>query len=150
MPCSGRSRAANRRREPDSAFLQSTIRGRQPSYRIMGSLLQDLRFAVRGLCKSKAFTIVSVLSLGLGIGANTAVFTLLDQVLLRRLPVKQPEELTLLSMKGSHYGSNWGSNALSYPMYEDISKNNQVFSGMFCRFPTAASLTFGEKTERVA
>src|SRR5262245_12179382 len=116
----------------------------------MGSLLQDLRFAVRGLGKSKAFTIVSVLSLGLGIGANTAVFTLLDQVLIRRLPVKQPEELTLLSMKGSHYGSNWGGNALSYPMYEDISKNNQVFSGMFCRFPTSASLTFGDKTERVA
>jgi predicted permease len=116
----------------------------------MGSLLQDLRFAFRGLGKSKAFTIVSVLSLGLGIGANTAVFTLLDQVLLRRLPVKQPDQLTLLSMKGSHYGSNWGGNALSYPMYEDISKNNQVFSGMFCRFPTAASLTFGEKTERVS
>jgi predicted permease len=116
----------------------------------MSALLQELRFAVRGLGKSKAFTIVAVLSLGLGIGANTAVFTLLDQVLLRRLPVRDPDELALLSMKGSHYGNNWGGNALSYPMYEDISRNNQVFSGMFCRFPTSVSLVFGGQTERVA
>jgi predicted permease len=116
----------------------------------MTSLLQDVRFALRGLSKSKAFTIVAILSLGLGIGANTAIFTLLDQVLLRRLPVKEPEELVLLSMKGSHYGNNWGGNAISYPLYEDISKNNQVFSGMFCRFPTSVSVSFGGQTERVA
>jgi hypothetical protein len=66
-------------------------------------------------------------------GANTAIFTLMDQVLLRRLPVRDPEELALLTMKGSHYGSNWGGNAISYPLYDDLSRNNQVFTGMFCR-----------------
>jgi predicted permease len=115
----------------------------------MNGLGQDLRFALRGLAKSRAFTVVAVLSLALGIGANTAMFTLLDQVLLRRLPVRDPEQLALLTMVGSHYGNNWGSNAISYPLYEDLSKNNEVFSGMFCRFPTSVSLSFGGETERV-
>ena len=110
----------------------------------MGTLIQDLRFALRGLAKAPVFTAVAVLSLALGIGANTAIFTLLDQVLLRRLPVKDPEQLALLTMRGgTHYGSNWGGNAISYPLYEDVSRNNQVFSGMFCRFPTSVSLSFG-------
>jgi len=115
----------------------------------MANLAQDLRFALRGLVKSPAFTAVAALSLALGIGANTAIFTLLDQVLLRKLPVRDPGQLALLTMKGSHYGSNWGGNAISYPLYEDLSQNNQVFSGMFCRFPRAASLSFGGETERV-
>ncbi len=113
-------------------------------------LMQDLRFALRGLGKSKAFTTVAVLSLALGIGANTAIFTLMDQVLLRRLPVRDPEQLVLFNMKGMHYGSNWGGNALSHPLYLDLAQNNQVMSGMFCRFPTSVSLTFGGGTERVA
>ena len=115
----------------------------------MGSLIQDLRFAFRGLVKAPAFTTVAVASLALGIGANTAIFTLLDQVLLKLLPVKDPRELVLLTMRGSHYGSNWGGNALSYPMYSDIRENNQVFTGMFCRFSTRVSLSFGGQTERV-
>ncbi len=116
----------------------------------MGSLAQDLRFALRGLGKSRPFTVVAVLSLALGIGANTAIFTLLDQVLLRRLPVREPERIALLTMVGSHYGSNWGGNAISYPLFEDLSKNNRVFSGMFCRFPTSVSLSFGGQTGRVS
>src|SRR5207247_5665686 len=53
-------------------------------------------------------------------------------------------------MVGSHYGNNWGGNAISYPLFEDLSRNNQVFSGMFCRFPTSVSLSFGGQTERVS
>ncbi|HET9320091.1 MAG TPA: ABC transporter permease, partial [Bryobacteraceae bacterium] len=56
----------------------------------------------------------------------------------------------LLTMRGMHYGSTWGGNAISYPMYSDFSDNNQVFSGMFCRFPTYLSLSFSGQTERVA
>ena len=92
---------------------------------------------------------VAVLTLALGIGANTAIFTLLDQVLLRLLPVKEPQQLVLLTMRGRHYGNNWGGNAISYPMYRDFQDHNEVFSGMFCRFPTQVSLTFGGRAERV-
>src|SRR5262245_769276 len=116
---------------------------------IVSGLLRDLRHALRGLLKSRGFALVAVVSLALGIGANTAIFTLLDQVLLRRLPVRDPLELVQIRMEGEHYGSNWGYNALSYPLYQDLSRSNEVFSGMFCRFDTAVNLTFGGETERV-
>jgi predicted permease len=115
----------------------------------MGDLVGDIRYTVRMLAKNPVFTVVAVVTLALGIGANTAIFTLLDQVLLRMLPVKEPQQLVLLTMRGRHYGSNWGGNAISYPMYRDFRDHNQVFSGMFCRFPTAVSLTFGGQAERV-
>jgi predicted permease len=114
----------------------------------MGALVGDIRYAARVLVKNPVFTVVSVLTLALGIGANTAIFTLLDQVLLRLLPVKDPQQLVLLTMRGQHYGSNWGGNAISYPMYRDFQSHNEVFSGMFCRFPTSVSLTAGERAER--
>jgi len=116
----------------------------------MGSLWNDLRYALRTLKKSPVFTVVAVLSLALGVGANTAIFTFLDQILLRLLPVKEPKELALLSMKGFHYGGNWGGNALSYPMYRDFSEHNTVFTGMFCRFPYRVSLGFNGHTERAS
>jgi predicted permease len=115
----------------------------------MGALVGDIRYAVRVLAKNPVFAEVAVLTLALGIGANTAIFTLLDQVLLRLLPVKDPQQLVLLTMRGQHYGNNWGGNAISYPMYRDFQNHNEVFSGMFCRFPTSASLTAGERAERV-
>ena len=121
----------------------------QLSIKNMRNLVADLRFALRTLAKSPIFTGVAVLSLALGIGANTAIFSLLDQILLRLLPVKRPAELVLLTMRGSHYGSNWGGNAISYPMYRDFKDHNEVFSGMFCRFPLDTSLTFENQTERV-
>jgi len=115
----------------------------------MGHILGDIRYAGRVLAKNPLFTAVSILTLALGIGANTAIFTLLDQVLLRLLPVKEPQQLVLLTMRGRHYGNNWGGNAISYPMYRDFQDHNEVFSGMFCRFPTRVSLTFGGQAERV-
>jgi predicted permease len=111
--------------------------------------VRDLRYALRTLRRTPGFTIVAVLTLALGIGANTSIFTLLDQVLLRLLPVKDPQSLVLLTMRGHHYGSNWGSNATSYPMYKDIQAHNEVFSGMFARFPVYASVTIGKQAERV-
>ncbi len=115
----------------------------------MTTFWNDLRFAVRTLRKSPVFTVVAILSLALGIGANTAIFTLLDQVLLRMLPVKEPQQLVALRMDGFHYGGNWGMNALSYPMYHDFSGHNSVFSGMFCRFQYPMSITIQGSTERV-
>ncbi len=96
------------------------------------------------------FTAVAVLSLALGIGANTAIFTLLDQVLLRLLPVKDPQQLTLLTMRGHHYGSNWGGNMISYPMFRDFQDHNEVFTGMCARRAMATSITSEGHTERVS
>ncbi len=115
----------------------------------MGNLLQDLRYAIRTFRKSPVFVIVAVLSLAFGIGANTAIFTLVDQVLLRLLPVKDPQQLVLLWGRGPHYGSNNGRYKLSYPMYEDFRDHNQVFSGMFCRWETSMSVSSDGRTERV-
>ncbi|PYV07949.1 MAG: multidrug ABC transporter substrate-binding protein, partial [Acidobacteria bacterium] len=74
----------------------------------------------------------------------------LDQILLRLLPVKNPDELVLLTWRGSHYGSNTGGNALSYPMYKDFRDRNQVFSGLMCRYGLELNLGYGGSTERVA
>ena len=115
----------------------------------MNTIWQDLRYGARMLLKSPGFTLIAVLTLALGIGANTAIFTLLDQVLLRLLPVKDPQRLVLLTMRGRHYGNNWGGNAISLPMFRDFQNHNEVFSGMFCRFPVEASVTFGGNAERV-
>src|SRR6476661_11187984 len=89
----------------------------------MGTLIQDIRLAVRTLRKSPVFACVAIFSLALGIGANTAIFTLVDEVLLRMLPVKNPEQLVLFSGSRNHYGSNSGGNMLSFPMYEDFRDN---------------------------
>jgi predicted permease len=111
---------------------------------------QDLRYGFRGLRKSPLFTGVAVLTLAFGIGANTAIFSLIDQVLLQLLPVKHPEQLVVVAERGIRFGSSWGDNDISYPMYRDIRDGNQVFSGMFCRFPTSISLGYGDRTERVS
>jgi predicted permease len=113
------------------------------------TVLRDLNYAVRTLRRTPGFTAVAVLTLGLGIGANTAIFTLLNQVLLRLLPVKDPHSLVLLTMRGKHYGGNWGSNAISFPMYKDFQAHNEVFSGVFARFPIYSSVTIGKQAERV-
>src|SRR5208282_4709378 len=114
----------------------------------VGHFLNDIRYALRTFRKSPFFVAVAVLSLALGIGANTAIFTLVDQVLLRLMPVKNPEQLTLLRVNGFLYGSNWGESSLSYPMYRDFSTHNSVFSGTFCRFEDRFSVGFNGSTER--
>jgi predicted permease len=112
------------------------------------SISGDVRYALRSLAKSPGFTAVAVLSLALGIGANTAVFGLLDDVLLSLMPVRNPRELVQLKEVGKHYGSNTGMNALSYPIYEDFRKQNQVFSGMLCRFQMPVSISDSGHNER--
>ena len=97
----------------------------------MRHLLSDLRFALRAWRNHPGFTAVAILSMALGIGANTAIFTLVDQVLLRLLPVKEPQQLVQVTMDGMHFGSNWGDGSeLSFPMYTDFRDHNQVFAGV--------------------
>ena len=101
----------------------------------MQSFLQDLRYSLRQLRKSPGFTLTVILTLALGIGANAAVFTLFDQVLLRMLPVQQPQQLVRFNWTGGYSG---GANVFgggmgdyfSYPMYKDLRDKNQVFSGV--------------------
>src|SRR5258707_8589772 len=100
----------------------------------MGHLTRDLQYAWRGLTRAPMFTAVALLSIALGIGANTAIFTLVDEVLLRRLPVKDPQQLVLFNGSRNHYGSNSGGNMLSYPMYEDF-RDNFVERGSSPKLP---------------
>ena len=117
--------------------------------RLLETFLEDLRFAARTLRKSPGFPAVAILTLALGIGANTAIFTLLDQILLRSLPVKDPQQLVLLDLVGHDYGNSSGDSVLSYPLYRDFEERNEVFSGMFCHRFTSASLSFGGQAEPV-
>jgi predicted permease len=117
----------------------------------MTSPLADARYALRSWAKSPGFTLIAVASIGLGIGVTTAIFTLVDQVLLRRLPVKSPDELVQVTFEGSRYGSNWGDGSeLSYPMYTAFRDQNQVFSGMFSRFGFEFQVGESVQPERVA
>lgn len=114
------------------------------------SILQDTSFAFRTFKKAPLFVAVAVVSLAFGIGANTAIFSLTDQILVRMLPVKHPEQLVMLTAVGRHYGSNMGPNRISYPMYQDFRGHNSVFSGMFCFRETDLSLAYDGRTERVS
>src|SRR5882757_9314983 len=108
---------------------------REHSYTAWGwswleGLLQDVLYGLRAMLRSPGITIVALLSLALGIGANTAIFSLMDAVMLRSLPVKQPQQLVML---GGGYSSgitdDFGATGLySYPFYRELRKQNQVFS----------------------
>ena len=115
----------------------------------MSTLMADLRLAARGLRRSPLFATVAILSLALGIGANTAIFTLIDQILLRRLPVKDPDQLVMLYQQGLHMGSNMGSRMHSYPIYQDFQTRAETLSEVLCRRLVPASLSIDNRTERV-
>jgi putative ABC transport system permease protein len=118
----------------------------------MESLWQDVRYALRMLQKSPAFAALAVVTLALGIGANTAIFTLCDQVLLRRLPVRDPQQLVQLQYSGSDTGrtsSRGGSSRayFSYPMYRDLRDRNTVFGGMLATYSTQVGVQWHNQPE---
>src|SRR5579872_6903462 len=115
----------------------------------MTTFVADLRYALRGLRRSPLFSIVAVLSLALGIGANTAIFTLLDQVLLRKLPVKEPDRLVMVYQRANNMGSNMGSRMNSYPLYQDLQQKAQPITDVICRRIVPASVAVDNQTERV-
>ena len=123
---------------------------RRPGGTIMESILQDLRYGARMLLKSKGFTAVTVLSLAIGIGANTAIFSLIDAVLLKLLPVRNPNELVLLNWLSGPNGMTRGvdgdmstdqatgqrtSTSFSYLTFEHLRDNNETLSDMFAFAP---------------
>jgi predicted permease len=115
----------------------------------MASLVSDLLLAFRGLRHNPLFATVAILSLALGIGANAAIFRLIDQVLLRTLPVRAPHELVMLAQEGEHMGNNMGSRMHSYPLCQDFQKKAEPFSEVLCRRTQPASVAVGQQTERV-
>jgi predicted permease len=99
------------------------------------TLAQDLRFNLRMLRKSPGFTAIAVMTLALGIGANTAIFSVLESVMLRSLPVRHPEELVVLTDPDAH-GINFGSqggtrSSLAYSEFQYLRDHNEVFSSIF-------------------
>lgn len=116
---------------------------------VVETFVRDLRHALRLLARGPVFTVITVLSLALGIGASTAIFTLLDQLILRPLPVRQPEQLQMIWASGPNLGNTQGLRASSYPMYQDFQQHSPAFSHVFCRYYTPVSLSVGNQTERV-
>ena len=109
----------------------------------------DLRLALRSLRRSPLFATVAILSLALGIGANTAIFTLIDQILLRKLPVKSPGQLVMLFQRGAHNGSNMGARMHSYPIYQDYQQKAEPLAEVLSRRLVAASVSIDNQTERI-
>src|SRR5215475_6216267 len=105
-------------------------------------MLQDVRYALRILTQNRAFAAVAILSLALGIGANTAIFTLIDYVVLRALPVRSPEQLVVLSQNAEK-----GNMSFNYPDYRYIRDHNQSYSGVLATSEggTTAFAVPGEK-----
>jgi predicted permease len=110
-----------------------------------------IRQGLRGLLRDRSFTVVAVASIALGVGANSAIFSLVDQALLRELPVRDPGRLVLLSWRGSFVGNGWGSgDLLPHPVFRDLVAQTDVFDGLCARFPSNVDLGLeGETTEPV-
>jgi len=108
------------------------------------TLWQDLRYGVRMLLKNPGFTMIAVLTLALGIGANTAIFTLLDKVLIRPLPVEQPHQLVTFVEDASGEPGDF-----SYLRYAELRDRNEVLSGLVAYWQCPFSLSDGGQSERV-
>ena len=112
----------------------------------METLLQDIRFGFRQLLKRPGFAALAIISMALGIGANTSIFSLVDTALLRPLAVKDPSQL--VELYGTlHNGADWSLQ--SYPNYKDYRDRNTVLSGLFVYRVTVASLTVNNSSQRV-
>src|SRR6266852_2538998 len=108
--------------------------------RWLRDLAYDLRFSARSFLRSPSFTATAVLSLALGIGATTALYSLIDQVVLRALPVRQPERLVLIDWKGDQVANGFGSwNLMSYPICRDLQLQDRCFEDVLCRATTTVN-----------
>jgi predicted permease len=107
---------------------------------------QDVRFGWRMLRKSPGFTATAILTLALGIGANTAIFSMMDKVLLQNLPVRNPDELVLISTTLPRTGEN---DSFSYPMYRDIRDKSDSFSGVIAMGGAQMAVSYSGQSEHV-
>jgi macrolide transport system ATP-binding/permease protein len=110
-------------------------------------MFQDLRFAIRTLLKKPGFTLIVILTLALGVGANTAIFSVADKLLLRSLAVKNPQELFLITSVS--VSPHFVSNAFSYPEFNDYRRDNSALAGLLAFDRAELELRTGTGTERV-
>ncbi|HZD51256.1 MAG TPA: ABC transporter permease [Silvibacterium sp.] len=135
---------------------REACREERPSF-FLEALGRDVRYGLRGLGRNPGFTIVAVLTLALAIGANATIFSLLDQALMRALPVRDPAQLVVLSFAGSHPGHfhSEGGNSpghlheFSYPMYRDLRDRNTVLSGLIAEEQATVGVTWNNQAEIV-
>lgn len=113
----------------------------------METIWQDVRFGVRQLAKSPGFTVVAVLSLGLGIGANAVIFSLISTLLLRPLPIPHAEQIVSI-YQGRQKDPTY-SQSMSYPNFKDIRDRNDALSGMSAYRPVPMSVSHNGRNERV-
>jgi len=112
----------------------------------MQTLIQDLRFSLRQIRRSPGFMVTAVITLALGVGANTAIFSLLDQALLRSLPVRDPGQLVILSSPSKAWDGSTGDNgagaeqSFSYPMYRDLRDHTTAFDGLIGTSPATVGI----------
>src|SRR5438874_4403619 len=121
--------------------------GAQSKTNLFGDLTQDIRYALRVLAKNPAFTIIAVTALALGIGANSAIFSVINAVLLRPLPFKHPEQLVMLWENAAHMG--FPRNTLSPANFLDWQKQAQSFTGMAAMVERSFNLTGVGEPERL-
>src|SRR5262245_4908158 len=134
-------RRAERRVAPEPIVVGTNRRTN-----MISDLWQDLRYGARMLMKNPGFTLIAALTLALGIGANSALFGLLDAVMLRTLTVPRPEELALVATRTSEGGLHPD---FSYPLYAALRDNNDVFAGMLASSSDASfGLSSGSQAER--
>ncbi|HEV8140266.1 MAG TPA: ABC transporter permease [Pyrinomonadaceae bacterium] len=112
----------------------------------MNTLLKDVRYGVRSLLKRPAFALVAVIVLALGIGANTTVFSVMDAVMLRTLPVSHPEQIVEITTRTTGGGLHPD---FSYPLYVAMRDSSPEFDGMLAYSPVTFGLSAGDQTERL-
>ena len=115
----------------------------------MSTLIQDLRYGLRMLARNPGFTVVAALTLALGIGANTAIFSLFDAVILRPLPYPNPEQLVGLGQWRNQKGEGYIQTGVSAPNIVDIVRENHVFQFVSFYHWSSFNLTQGNPPETV-
>ncbi len=140
----GRSAVSLRSRSKDASRVRMKRR-----FVGLSSVAGDVGYALRGFRLAPGFTVIVVLTLGLGIGANSAIFTLLDQLMLRPLPVRDPGALVSLDAPGAWSGWQMGDARFSYPFYLEIREQTDAFEGVLARYVGSASLEHGGESERI-
>jgi putative ABC transport system permease protein len=153
---------AEARRQAAIAFggrerTREQCREQRPSW-TLELVLCDLRFAVRGLWRNVALTSVAVFTLALAIGATSTIFSLLSQAILQTLPVRDPNQLVVLSSAGSHPGhlhseggdSEGHLHEFSYPMFRDLRERNPALSGLIAEAPATVGVTWNNHAEAVS